>query len=423
MEPNDTGLASSATDGAAALPDHTGDLDQRAGLTGDWNGVRREWAETGIVVGLDLTTIYQDIVDGGIEGGSGLATNIDYRAALDLGRMGAVPGAAISVRAQSLFGDTVNERVGVILPVNMYSAYPIRSTPNEDIPFALTEFNWTQEVSESVGVMAGKITTLGTTNEFMGGEGRSQFMNFQLNFSAALAQVTPYSTLAAGVSWDASPVWTLSTTVMNYSDASTSSGLDDIGEGTTWATNIDYLGSVNALPGGGGVAFYYAFDSDFARIGGVHLDPGATAVAPTESSSWALSWSGWQYITAEDSTAAVDPSNGRQDLQGLGLFAQFGVADRDTNPVSWSATAGVSGRGSIPGRDADTWGAGAFFNDLQELRGDSTTLGGSTGGFELYYDIAFAPSVLLTLDAQWLQGALSGVRDATILGLRLNVSL
>jgi hypothetical protein len=125
---------------------------------------------------------------------------------------------------------------------------------------------------------------------------------------------------------------------------------------------------LNKLPGGGSISFYYGFDADFAKIRGLNIDPGNGGVSrETKSEAWALTWNGWQYIYVENNSDAVDPGNGRQDLEGLGLFAQVGIADEDTNPISWAFSIGLSGRGTIPGRDADTWGLGYFYNDLQDL--------------------------------------------------------
>lgn len=119
----------------------------------------------------------------------------------------------------------------------------------------------------------------------------------------------------------------------------------------------------------------------------------------------------------------MDPGNGRQDLQGLGLFLMASVGDKDTNPVGWSVAAGFSGCGSLPGRDADTWGIGYFHNDLQRLAIDTTIpVAGSNDGVEAYYDIALLPSLSLSLNAQWTKSAFEGVEDATLLGARLNAS-
>jgi porin len=415
--------AASAPEGLLPVPDYAGDFWKRPYLTGDWGGLRQDWADRGVTIGLDWYQAYQGIVDGGISEEWEYSTNLDYRLNLDLMRMGLVPGALVTVRGQSRFGDTVNDISGVLLPVNMYSAFPLSSDSDGDVDFAITELNWTQFLSGEFGLLAGKITTLRTANEFMGGEGRTQFMNMQLSFPATVAQLAPYSTLAVSGFWMPSPSWTVTTTLMNLEDASTTSGFSDIGDGATWATSADYLASVNELPGGGSLNFYYGFDSDFARIGGLNFDPGTGQILmDSKSSSWAVSWNGWQYLYSEEGSAPVDPRNGRQDLQGLGVFLQVGLADEDTNPVSWAIAGGLSGRGSIPGRDDDTWGVGYFYNDVQDLDFELLELDKSTSGLEIYYDIALLGSASLTLDAQWTRSAFESVDDATILGARLNVA-
>jgi porin len=409
--------------GILPVPDYSGDLWTRSHLTGDWGGVRQDWAEKGITVEVDWYQAYQGVVSGGFDEGSEYSTNLDYRVMLDLQRMGAVPGALVNIRGQSRFGNTVNDLSGLSLPVNMYAYFPFSpDDPDGDVNFAITELNWTQFLSENIGLLAGKITTLGTANEFMGGEGRTQFMNFQFNFSAVVAQVAPYSTLAASAFWMPSPSWTLTTTFMNLQDASTTSGFDDFGDGTTWATTADYLGSLNELPGGGSFGFYYGFDADFSEVGGLHFVPGIGISMETERNAWALTWNGWQYLLAEDGSETVDPSNGRQDLQGLGVFLNLGLADKDTNPVAWSAAGGLSGRGSIPTRDDDTWGLGYFYNGLQDLDLGPIELKNSTSGVEAYYDIALTGWANLALNAQWAQNAFRSVDDAWILAARLNVS-
>ena len=69
---------------------------------------------------------------------------------------------------------------------------------------------------------------------FSGGEGRTQFMNMQFLWSSAFAQVAPYSTLAVGGVWAPAPQVYVSSILMNTADSSTTSGFDDIGDGTTW---------------------------------------------------------------------------------------------------------------------------------------------------------------------------------------------
>ena len=319
----------------------------------------------------------------------------------------------------------MNADSGLLLPVNTYSYFPFTDSIDEDVPIALTELNYLQFVTEEVGVLIGKITTMANRNEFAGGEGRTQFMNLHFLWSSAFAQVAPYSTLAIGGIWAPSPAVSVSTFLMNTADASTSSGFDDIGEGTSWWTSADLQYRLGALPGGVGVGAIYAFDGDFAEIGGLYIDPGVGLSQDRESNAWAFFASGWQYLVTEDPAPdLINLDDGGQDLEGIGAFLMLGVADRGTNPVSWSLSVGLGGKGLIPGRDLDTAGLGYFYNRLQDRETIAfDRLSGSTQGLEVYYNIAIARSVALSLDLQWTKSAFAQVDDAVILGVRLDIRL
>jgi porin len=413
-----------ATEGILPVPDYSGDFWTRPNLTGDWGGIRQDWADNGFTFDLRWFQAGQGIVSGGRDERWAYVTNLDYFLNFDLMRMGILPGAVIAFRGQSRFGETVNENSGQLLPVNTYSLTPFSDPSDDDVPFTITELNWTQFLSNEVGLVLGKITTLKNTNEFAGGEGRSQFMNFQFLFSAVFANVAPYSTLAAGGLWIPSPHVNVSTIFMNTTDSSTTSGFDDIGDGTTWATSVNTQYRLGDLPGGTSVTGVYAFDGEFGEIGGFNIDPELGLSLDTKDTSWAVYANGWQYLFVEgDAPATIDPGDGRQDAQGLGLFALVGTADQDTNPVTFSVAGGVGGRGTFDGRDDDTWGVGYFYNDLQEP-GDivARRLTDSTQGFEAYYNIAVARSIALTVDFQAVRSAVKDVDDAYILGLRLDAA-
>ena len=150
------------------------------------------------------------------------------------------------------------------------------------------------------------------------------------------------------------------------------------------------------------------------------------SIAPAvRSSAWAISASGWQYLfTEEPAPDLIDLDDGRQDLEGIGTFLTLGVADRGTNPISWSLSVGLGGKGLIPGRDLDTAGLGYFYNRLQDR--DTIPfdrLSGATQGLEVYYNVAIARSVALSLDLQWTKSAFDQVDDALILGARLDIRL
>jgi hypothetical protein len=97
--------------------------------------------------------------------------------------------------------------------------------------------------------------------------------------------------------------------------------------------------------------------------------PGQGLVAPTDDDTWAIYWSAWQYVCVEeDVDAPIDVENGMPDRQGFGLFARAGFADQDTNPIEWSLSGGIGGRGIIPSRDNDTFGIGYYYTALQSTR-------------------------------------------------------
>ena len=410
-------------EGLLPLPDYSGDWQTRKFLTGDWGGTRSKWASKGVTFDFQWFQAGQGIIDGGVDTGWAYGTNLDYFITLDLMRMKLLSGALVNFRGQSRFGNTVNADTGLLLPANSYSAFPVGSAVDDDIPFTITELNYMQFFSEKFAVLIGKITTMKNANEFSGGEGRTQFMNFQFLYSAVFAQVAPYSTLAAGVFWNPSAQVSVTSILMNTQDASTTTGFSDIGDGTSWWTSLDYQYSARGLPGGGTVGFVYAFNGDFARIGGINFDPEDGPSVAKEKEAWALFWTGWQYVYIKGGAAeAVDPRDGVQDHEGLGLFLGVGIADQSTNPAIFTIKAGLSGRGMIPGRSNDTYGLGYYYNDLQDPRAIALILlKDTTQGLEAYYNVAIARSIALTFDFQWVRSAFSGVDDSIIVAARLNI--
>jgi porin len=415
--------------GLLPVPNYEGDLLKRPALTGDWGGARQEMAEKGVTFDVQWTDIYQGVTNGGIDEGWWNGGSVDYLAKIDLMQMGVVPGALVTARAESRYGNTVNGETGQLLPANFDSFSPLTSPTDQNVGLALTELNWTQFLSEQFGVIAGKITTVDSDpTEFASGRGRDQFMNTQLVFSPAIMLSVPYSTLAAGAIWLPTDRIMVTSLVMNTTDSSTTTGFADFDDGTTWATEADTQYRLGDLPGGMNAGAVLGFHGDYAQIGGrLQFTRGNGVSIENKDYTWAAYWSGWQYLYAQgERPKTIKAGDGRPDLQGVGLFARLGTADQDTNPVEFSASGGLGGRGLIPTRDDDSWGAGVFYSRLQKPRTtpiQANLLDDHTNGFEVFYNVAVLPSVALTLDAQWLRSAFNGIDDATVLGVRLNVTL
>ncbi len=416
---------SSAPTGILPLPDYSGDLWERNYLLGDFSGSRDSLAERGVQFHIDWTQYLQSIVDGGRDETTQYGGAIDFDLTLDLQRMGVMPGALISMRAESRYGNSVNGAAGPVLPVNTDALFPLTDEADEDVALAVTALNYTQFLSPQFAVFLGKIETLdGDLNEFASGRGVTQFQNASLIFNPVGLRV-PYSTLAAGVLWMPNQHVTVSTSIMNSGDSSTTSGFDDFGNGWSWAVEAQFQYQLGGLPGGQNVGSFYSTNQEFLQLNSrLVFERGVGLSVPTTDESWFVYWSGWQYLWTEDdaSDAPLSLINGKPDHQGFGLFARVGFADQDTLPGEWSASGGVGGRGIIPGRDDDIIGLGYYYSKVNADRLiGAGILDDHTQGFEAFYNIAMTPSTSLTLDAQVIEDVFPRTETAVILGARLHI--
>lgn len=314
------------------------------------------------------------VSDGGRDRTTQYGGNVVYSLNLDLMRMGVLPGALVKFRAESRYGRSVNGAAGPILPVNSNASFPLTNKLDQDIGITITDLNYTQFLSEHLGVFFGKLNTVDADlNEFASGRGTSQFMNANFLFNPALALRLPYSTLAVGVVWMPIPPGTnggitVSSSVLNTADSSTTTGFDDFDKGQSWTTEADFQYRLGHLPGGMNVGVLYSFDQDFASLNNrLVFQPGEGLVVPKKHSTWAAYWSAWQYLfTEQPDNQPIDLLDGEPDQQGLGFFTRLGFADKDTNPVEWAVSGGIGGRGVIPSRDNDTFGLGYYYNSLQK---------------------------------------------------------
>jgi len=409
--------------GLLPVPDYTGGLATRSRLSGDWGGSRTSLANKGVMFDIDFTQIGQGVVSGGRRIDWDYHGSLDAGITLDLHRMKLLPGALVRARAESRFGETVNDDSGSLLPVNTDGFFPLTSPSNQSIA-SVTELNYTQFLSPKFGLTLGKYQTLdGDPNEFASGRGRSQFMNFNFIASGVSALTIPYSTLGGGAVYMPTDRIVVSSILVSTTDSSTTSGFEDLDEGFSWITEADFQYKIGSLPGGTNVGFVYAFDGDFTQLGGkLQLGPGGVTLS-SEGESWSAFVSNWQYVhLMDDAPAKIDLSNGRQDLRGIGLFSRLGFADQDTNPVEWSLSGGVGARGLIAARENDTCGIAYVFSDFQNSgRLEPLGLEGSTQAAELYYNVAITPAVGLTCDVQWVDSIVEDVDEAWLLGARLDV--
>ncbi len=414
MPPADDGSVDDAGDARSLRDDDV--------LLGDWGGPRTSLAESGLSFDLQWTQSVQGVVHGGRDKGWKYGGSLDLLTSVDLGSMDVVPGGFVRALLQGRYGESVIREAGTILPVNTDLFFPLTGELDDEI-LSVTELSYTQFFSDHFAVLGGKLQTLdGDPNEFASGRGRSQFMNFNLVSPNLIGNAVPYSTLGVGVLILPTPKIAISSLVMNTSDSSTTSGFDDVGDGTTWVTEAQFQYRLGELPGGMNVGFAYAFDNEFLNFNRSGLDGDGIRVEDEEE-TWSAYWSGWQYlVTLDEPPAVIAQGNGRPDVRGFGLFARAGLVDEDTNVVSWSASVGLGGRGIIPSRDDDTFGIGFAYTDFNDDRRLTQLLAEEQAyGLEAYYNAALAPGVSLTGDIQFIEPAGRGVSSTVVVGARLNL--
>lgn len=410
--------------GILPLPDYSGDLAKRSYLLGDFGGKRTEWAKRGFTFDIDYNQYFQAVTDGGTDRDSEYGGTIDYNINVDFDRMGLIPGGLLQMRAVSRYGNSVNGISGAAIPVNIDATHPTTSTMDDDVSLWLPMITYTQFLSEKFAFSFGKFDTYSSANEFAGGRGRSQWWNMNMGMPASPALIVPYSTLGGAAIFMPSPGMTITGMLATSTDTSNRSGFDNFDNGMFGLLSLTNQYQLGSLPGGFGLMYGYGWDGNFNEINGrLNYDAGQLTTT-TKDTTWLVSADIWQYLWVEgDSSQPVDINNGRQDLEGVGVFSRVQFADEDTNPIEYLISAGVNAKGLIPSRDNDSMGLGYSYNKLQSGRFLNVLgIDESASVWEFFYNIEITPAVHLNLDAQLSDSSLPNIDTATILGTSLQIT-
>lgn len=432
------------------LPDYTGDLWSRSVLTGDWGGARTELANHGILFDLDVTQFTQQNARGGknTKGSFEYGGSADYTLRLDTARMNLWPGGLITLHGETQFGRSANGNTGSLMSPNFKSLLPVPGDPGIT---TLSEFYITQALSEKIAIIAGKLdlTSLGDRNTFAGDAAHTtQFMNTAFNVNPVLFSGGPYTAMAAGVILMPTDWLEVATIVLDNDPdgAATKTGFNTAFHGRDWTTvSQEYAFKVKPFDKPGHQKFgwlwtsrdFLEFDSDSRlpvpvqrielprlgrnllprrfrklNLGNVLFD---SEEPDTRPDNWAFYYNFDQYLYTE----ADDPT------QGWGIFGRFGFAPTKGNPIQEFYSIGLGGKGSIPRRDNDTWGAGYYCthtdNNLSSVLGITREQ-----GVELFYSIEVTPWFHITPDLQVIvdpADGFGGRETAVVYGIRGQVKL
>jgi porin len=382
-------------------------------LTGDWGGTRTQMEEKGIKVDISLTQVYQGVLGGGFSGEWQYSGRENITINLDSQKMGLWPGGFLMIEGEGRYGEGVGRaQTGAFLPANANSFFPEPGTSN----FDLVAFMATQFVSPNLGFFAGKVdTSSGDANAFAHGKGNTGFMNFAFSFNPILIVTSPYSALAAGAI--ILPTGKPEEFIITISAGDSEGRPDTAGFDTVFKGGTFYAAE-------GRYTTHFFDMTGHHLLGGVYSDRLFVALdqrllnfiipelpIQTDSGSFALYYNFDQYIYQPD------PRSER----GVGIFGRVGVSDGEANPIKAFFSAGIVGKGIIPGRENDSLGLGYYYymaSDVQTL--DALGFGDAMGG-EIYYEIAITPWLRLTPDIQFIKPGQNDIDCSVVLGVRLDM--
>jgi porin len=403
--------------GAPAAPHFGGDFWTRPKLTGDWDGVRDRWAARGFTADLDMVYTFQRIPSGGIPGGgtsSGNTLSGDLVLGLDTTKAELWPGGFFKLRLEGRTGESALGKAGAISPVNIDALFPNSPNHLDDDVFGLTELTYLQFFSPKFGVMAGLLNALDADDNPIAGNARrnATFLNSAF-LTSAVEGVVP--TVALGATALVLPaegvVGTFS--VMGGEETATLNPFEHT-DGVVLATEWTIKHRLAERPGGQLFGFIYAMNkdrTDIARNPRVFIAEALlTGAAPTtDEDTWAFYYNAHQYLSGDEK-------------RGWGPFVRFGFSDGDPNPVRWNVAAGLGGKGALPTRPDDRWGAGVYYVDMSDVDLLKALRVDEEMGAEVFYNIAATPWAHLTLDAQVVDSARPRQDTAWALGARFKLN-
>ena len=385
------------------------DWRDRQTLSGDWNGARPRLEERGFTILPRITQFYQGQLAGDGPDVFEYGGKADVLARSDLSKLGAWQGLSFTVHAEVNFGQNLNGAAGAIAPINTALEFP----GDDGADYSdLSSVFFGQTFGSGASLAIGKMNMIdfAATKPFMGGAGIDGFWN--ITFAAPPSGLVPPYLLGAILSVKTEAA-TYGLWIYDPTDVVNRSGLENaFSEGVTIRGNIDFPVTFRGYEGHQGlVALYSTYPGTDLDYVGDFIPPFPPGDPQVKNSRYYFAW-------AFDQRLYASPSNPEE---GFGLFGQFGISDGNPTRLYWSALGGVSGTGMVPGRPADNWGLGLYYDALSPdliAALDSVTTIGNEWGTEAYYNFNLAPAVSLGLDLQVIEPGL-GTSTAVFTGVRL----
>ena len=331
-------------------------------------------------------------------------------AQINLHKMG-WKGARLTIHGEGNYGESVNGRGGILLPVNTAMLYP---GDEGDDRTDISSFYLTQMFSKSSGFMFGKINMLEyVIRRGSGGAGIDYFQNIGL--------VAPPSGLVPAYIFGAMFVgstdyFKYTAAIYDPNDQANKSGLENpFDDGITGLLVLDVPVEIAGRKGTHGLKMAYSTmdGTDFESI-----DYSLPLQAQTFGSKDER-----HYIAYVFKQFIVQNPNIKDG--GWGLFGQIGMSDGNPTALDNSIVIGIGGNSLTKARPHDKWGIGYFRFSVSDPIVDGLSGLGieieNEYGLEAFYNIAVTEHLNITANIQYIDPVVEGEDNVTLVGIRTKI--
>jgi len=391
-------------------------VSERLRLTGDWNGLRSEWADRGVEIDLAHTGDIMAVTDGGEARSTYFAGLVETGLSIDAERLFGWPRTQIFVLGIGTFGRDPGDGAG--------SAHAPSNLANIDTAKLLEAWVERSFFDDRLAILGGLYAA---DAEFDVKETAGVFINGGFGTGLDLSETglngpCVYPTTCLGVRARFQP------TDAHYVQAAVLDGV--AGDPADAKGTQIILGGDDGLLFLGEAGFQQSVDEGRflrAALGAWHYTTDFDDLLDKDAQGEPRTRQGTQGLYGlVEGALYTEPG---QLTQGLSGFLRLGLADEDVNQFGYYAGGGLVYTGLFPGRDEDVLGLGisaAFNGDRFEAaqQAAGTGVDSQEVAVELTYWVPVLPWLSVQFDAQYIKNPSTDplLNDASLVGLRYQVT-
>ncbi len=410
---------------------------QRNSLTGDWGGLRSEWADRGIhVEGSYIGDVFANL-DGGLDEDTAYLDALDLKLLLDMAELADWSGGNVLIRGLYNNGGSVSAHVGDIQGVNnieaprgfkLYEAWVQQNLLSNRLTVlaGLYDINSEFDVIQSAGLFINSSHGIGAEFAASGLAGPSiyPFTALSVRLKTLLTPSLYFQAVVSdGVPGDPDDRNDNALIIRDEEGAFLAAEIgwyllegngDSVGaKGFSTPARRQYIGREVPASYKTKLALgVWGYTSDFEKLRRANGQPPATS-ARDNGIYGLLDWNAYQ-----------EPHD---EAQGLAAFLRLGYANNDASRFSFYGGAGLIYTGLVAGRDKDEIGlALAVARNSDYTKSVSTqALDDTETTIELTYRARLAPWLVFQPDVQYVinPGAVPTLQNALVIGVRLEINL